>query len=122
MLVINTHNHYDHIGCNFIFSPENGPLNEKCINLCASSADKKYTDDKFNNIGCFAGCTVKPYKITRWLNGGEEISLSVTDPKNILKVFHTPGHTPDSLCLYYPKDNRMFMGDVIYRYFNSYSK
>lgn len=115
ILVINTHNHYDHVGCNYVFSSKTGKLNPNCLDLCASSRDRKYTEDRFSTLGCFVGSKVKSYKITRWLEDQEEIPLSKEDTGNFLKVFHTPGHTPDSICLYYPKDNRIFVGDVIYR-------
>lgn len=31
-----------------------------------------------------------------------------------LKVFHTPGHSPDSLCLYWPKEKALLTGDLIF--------
>merc|ERR1712176_569931 len=31
-----------------------------------------------------------------------------------LEVMYTPGHTPDSLSLYLPAENRLFTGDLIY--------
>ncbi|KHJ85929.1 hypothetical protein OESDEN_14333, partial [Oesophagostomum dentatum] len=33
-----------------------------------------------------------------------------------LQVLLTPGHTPDSLVLWYASDNRLFIGDLFYRY------
>ncbi|KAI0355048.1 Metallo-hydrolase/oxidoreductase [Trametes cingulata] len=30
-----------------------------------------------------------------------------------LQVIHTPGHTPDSLCIYYPEDRALFTGDTV---------
>merc|ERR1712060_1006247 len=31
-----------------------------------------------------------------------------------LEVLYTPGHTPDSISLYLPAENRLFTGDLIY--------
>lgn len=31
-----------------------------------------------------------------------------------LKVIHTPGHTPGSICLYEPKSNSLFSGDTVF--------
>lgn len=31
-----------------------------------------------------------------------------------LTVLHTPGHTPDSLCLYDPEERTLFVGDTLY--------
>lgn len=30
------------------------------------------------------------------------------------KILHTPGHTPGSVCLYFPKEKAMFTGDTIF--------
>ncbi|KAI0373229.1 Metallo-hydrolase/oxidoreductase [Pilatotrama ljubarskyi] len=30
-----------------------------------------------------------------------------------LRILHTPGHTPDSLCIYYPDDHALFTGDTV---------
>ena len=32
-----------------------------------------------------------------------------------LRVVHTPGHTPGSICLYSPRDRILFTGDVLQR-------
>ena len=32
-----------------------------------------------------------------------------------LRVVHTPGHTPGSICLYAPRDRLLFTGDVLQR-------
>ncbi|KAI0648360.1 beta-lactamase-like protein [Trametes meyenii] len=32
---------------------------------------------------------------------------------SVLRVLHTPGHTPDSLCLYYAEDRALFTADTV---------
>jgi glyoxylase-like metal-dependent hydrolase (beta-lactamase superfamily II) len=44
---------------------------------------------------------------------GNEI-LNLGDYK--LKVIHTPGHTPGSICLYEPKTKSLFSGDTVFPY------
>jgi glyoxylase-like metal-dependent hydrolase (beta-lactamase superfamily II) len=120
LLVINTHNHYDHVASNWRFSHPKKGLHEGVLDLCASSKDRAYTEDRFNTLSWYSGCAVRPYKITRWLNEGEIIHLannggSRGNEEQSLEIIHTPGHTPDSMCLFYPRDRRLFVGDVIYR-------
>ncbi len=31
------------------------------------------------------------------------------------KIFHTPGHTPGSICIYWPKHKVLFTGDLIFK-------
>lgn len=41
------------------------------------------------------------------LNLGTEMDLQ-------LKVFHTPGHSPDSICIYWPAEKVLITGDLIF--------
>ena len=50
------------------------------------------------------------FKPDRTLKGGEILNLG--DCK--MKVIHTPGHTPGSICLYEEKSNGLFSGDTIF--------
>ncbi|OSD02044.1 Metallo-hydrolase/oxidoreductase [Trametes coccinea BRFM310] len=36
-----------------------------------------------------------------------------TEPESSLRVLHTAGHTPDSICIYYPIDRALFTGDTV---------
>jgi glyoxylase-like metal-dependent hydrolase (beta-lactamase superfamily II) len=38
-----------------------------------------------------------------------------------LRVIHTPGHTPGSVCLYGPRDRVLFVGDTLQRRFGRVS-
>lgn len=60
---------------------------------------------------------IKLYKVTRWLNDKEVILLgSDKKSKNVIEVWHAPGHTPDSLILWYHHDERFFVGDLFHTY------
>jgi len=52
----------------------------------------------------------EPYTIDRWLHNEEAIDLG---DDHRLKVLQTPGYTPDSLCLWYERDQILFTGDTI---------
>ncbi len=46
--------------------------------------------------------------VTRSLHDGE-----VLDALGGMKVLHTPGHTPGSICLYWPPERVLFAGDLL---------
>ena len=52
----------------------------------------------------------EPYTIDQWLHNEETIDLG---DDHSLKVLQTPGHTPDSLCLWYERDQILFTGATI---------
>ena len=110
LLVINTHCHFDHIGSNAFLAARGGEL-------AASGANQKFTNAALaardTSLAKMVGCTVAPYQISRWLANGEHIALS-EDADDILEVLHTPGHTPDSLCLWLRRERVLFTGDTVY--------
>ena len=85
------------------------------MDLCAGGANQCYTlNFPETTLSATVGAHSHAYTITRWLNDGDVITLDPEDPAEILKVLHLPGHTPDSIGLYYPKDNLFFAGDFVY--------
>jgi hydroxyacylglutathione hydrolase len=46
----------------------------------------------------------------RWLEDGDVVQLG----GHTLRVYHTPGHTEDSICYYVQDDNRVIVGDAIF--------
>ena len=116
-MVINTHNHFDHIGANHYFSPKGAPKHEKCVDLCCGNADQNYTCNfPETTLSAAVGAHSVPYTITRWLQNGQLIPLDEQNPTEVLKVVHLPGHTPDSIGLLYEKANLFFAGDFVYPY------
>ncbi|VDN56909.1 unnamed protein product [Dracunculus medinensis] len=89
-------------------------LSHNVESLCASSRNKQYTELHSAEFDW----QVKPYKITRWLNDCEMIYLGKeNEAKNVVKIIHTPGHTPDSLTIWFVvPDNRLFIGDLYYQF------
>lgn len=45
------------------------------------------------------------------LCGGEEIDIG----GRMIKVFHTPGHSPGHMCFWEPERGYLFTGDLIYK-------
>ncbi len=84
--IVNTHGHWDHIGANGEVKEATGAP------LLIHEAD--------------AGITSPP--ADRLLHGEEELPLG----RFKLRVIHTPGHSPGSICLYLP--GVLFSGDTLF--------
>jgi len=96
MGIIVTHSHFDHIGC---LSKLKRILKTKVI---SHSEEAPYIDSrkKARRI-----VEVEAVKVDVEVNDGDVI--------NNLKVIHTPGHTPGSICLYHQIDKALFIGDLV---------
>ena len=111
LLVVNTHCHFDHVGSNASLAP-------RAEALAASGADTEFTTAAFDeardaSLARQVGCAVAPFEVTRWLAHGERIAVGA-DEDDDLEVLHTPGHTPDSLCLWLRRERLLFVGDTLY--------
>jgi hydroxyacylglutathione hydrolase len=98
-LVINTHCHFDHTGGDGYFPKAKIAIHE------IDAKPLEAGDEKFINAAFFDG-KAKPRKVDTKLKDGDIIAG--------LKVIHTPGHTPGSICLYDPKKKILFSGDTIF--------
>ncbi len=98
--VINTHGHFDHIGGNGYFYNAKILVHEKDAPIIESGDLEK------SNAGFFGG-RLKPRRVDRKLNDGDIL-------ENGLKVIHTPGHSPGSICLYDGKERILFSGDTVF--------
>jgi len=156
-LVICTHVHFDHVGNNYEFlvgddgsavaAAESPPYAAPC--LCMGNRDPKTTNnyDLFS-LGMAHGVTVKPFKVTRWLEDGgcthqdrgcfpplspadhlshpqtaglppgATVTLDDANPSkyNELVILHTPGHSIDSISIWFAREKRLFVGDLLYPY------
>lgn len=98
VMIINTHGHIDHIKANDKFN----------LPVYIHKDDFEFLKDPEKNLSSFFSspyiCNCQIYK----LDENDEIKIG----KIILKVIHTPGHTPGSICL---KGNGfIFSGDTIF--------
>ena len=119
IMVVNTHSHYDHIAQNYLFdevaifdcpysrqAAKKGRTREQMAKLLADGLLWKPLPPNFDR----ANYHVPSFTPTRWLQDGDVIDLGDRE----LKVFHTPGHSPDSICLL-DKDAKLFWtGDIFY--------
>jgi glyoxylase-like metal-dependent hydrolase (beta-lactamase superfamily II) len=119
IMVVNTHSHYDHIAQNYLFdeiaifdcpysrhAAKKGRTVEQMASLLAEGFVWKPLPPDFDRTNYH----VPPFEPTRWLKDGDVIDLG----DRRLEVFHTPGHSPDSVCLL-DRDARLFWtGDTFY--------
>eukprot|EP00929_Paragymnodinium_shiwhaense_P046222 TRINITY_DN23531_c0_g1_i1.p1 TRINITY_DN23531_c0_g1~~TRINITY_DN23531_c0_g1_i1.p1 ORF type:complete len:302 (+),score=42.34 TRINITY_DN23531_c0_g1_i1:425-1330(+) len=117
-LVVNTHVHYDHIMGNHCFCQTGGEqLLDDCLGICQGGRDQAFSKDwKRSSLAESVNAEICPFCVTRWLQEGERIYLDDATPSDVesLQILFTPGHTPDSISLYLPAENRLFTGDLIY--------
>ena len=117
--VVNTHSHYDHVAQNYLFNnvaifdasnarrvSENGYSKAEMAwlltdTMLAKPLPKDFDSEQYH---------VPPFKVTRWLNDGAVVDLG----NRKLEVFHTPGHSPDSICLLDRKARLLWTGDTYY--------
>jgi hydroxyacylglutathione hydrolase len=90
--IINTHGHDDHIKGDTLFQEKYK------VPLCIHRLDEHYLDD----------VNFKPYVPNVLLDEGDQIVCG----DETLKVLHTPGHTPGSICLVGEK--LVFTGDTLF--------
>lgn len=117
--VLNTHTHGDHIGGNHQFK-EVAVLDTQ---FSRDRAAKGQTKEQMGHYldgdmvwkqlpGYFDPdkWSIRPFKVTRWLLDGDKVELG----GRTLEVIHTPGHSPDSVCIL-DRANRLFWtGDTFY--------
>ncbi|WP_230972209.1 MBL fold metallo-hydrolase [Archaeoglobus neptunius] len=103
-IVINTHEHFDHIGGNLF-------LQENSVIMAHRHAAVKiiYGDDEVMMCRTHGQKPVG-YRVHVWLNNGDAIDLG----SSFLRVLHTPGHTSGSICLYEPRNRILFSGDTLF--------
>ncbi len=96
--IINTHGHIDHIGANSDFD----------LPIYIHKDDANFLTNPFLSLAVFYGNLKKSPPASRVLEDGDDIVISDL----VLKVIHTPGHTPGGIALYY--NGIVFTGDTLF--------
>ncbi|VUT27727.1 MAG: hydroxyacylglutathione hydrolase [Candidatus Syntrophoarchaeum sp. GoM_oil] len=103
-LVINTHDHFDHIGANKYFQKHALIAAHRYAATKIISADDEV-------LMCRAhGQDVTGYEVNIWLMNINVITLGDW----FLKVIHTPGHTSGSICIFEPYKRFLISGDTVF--------
>jgi glyoxylase-like metal-dependent hydrolase (beta-lactamase superfamily II) len=114
--VVNTHSHFDHVGDNHRFKKiaihknearhlERGHTSEILQSWVEPEMFKKSPPEDFDP----KTYAIKPSRPSRQLKDGD--TLTVGD--RTIKVLHTPGHSPGSICLWEESSGLLFSGDTI---------
>ena len=119
--LVNTHHHIDHVGSNYLFddiaafdddwglarrTASLGYLHEKAKTYIGPNVVWKAYPKAFDpSTFC-----IPPYRITHWVQDGDRFDLGGRE----VEVLHTPGHSPDSICLLDRGARMLWVGDVFY--------
>jgi glyoxylase-like metal-dependent hydrolase (beta-lactamase superfamily II) len=117
--VLNSHSHFDHTGGNAEFShilAPDTPFTRKNAQgqaniysrdalaparICGQLPSRIHSDS----------FSVRPFHFSETVRNGQRLDLGNRE----LEVIFTPGHTPDSLCLFDRMHGLLFTGDTFYR-------
>jgi glyoxylase-like metal-dependent hydrolase (beta-lactamase superfamily II) len=102
--IVNTHSHEDHIGANAAISRKFGSeilAHPLAIPVLATPQKQKH---------------LNPYQIVMWgypePSSASPLPATIETPHHTFNVIHTPGHSPDHVCLYEPREGWLFGGDT----------
>ncbi len=115
--VLNSHTHNDHVGDNWQFDTVYGMDTEFTRqNAKGSKADAQAEIAPGELCGALpagfnpSAYATRPWHVTKWLHNGDSIDLG----GRTIEVIATPGHTPDSICLFDHANGLLFSGDTYY--------
>ena len=101
-LILLTHGHIDHI-------KDVKPLSDYYkIPVYIHEDEKLILESNDYNLSNILGIPLEPFNIERYLVDNEEIEFEGEK----LKIIHTPGHTPGSICI--KGDNLLLSGDTLF--------
>lgn len=103
-IVINTHEHFDHIGANRYFQES------AIIAAHRFAANKMALNDRFVTLYKSGDMNELTLHVHLWLESKSRIDLG----NFTLDIIHTPGHTSGSICIYEPDRKFMFTGDTLF--------
>lgn len=118
IIVANSHSHFDHIGCNYLFDHVLAFDDEQSRYTSRNGAPHELFEDQLNDEMFLYGCpqeveaqtfSIPPYHISP-LRDGDLIDLG----NRTLEVIHTPGHCSDSIMLFDRAKGILFTGDTFY--------
>lgn len=103
--VVHTHAHFDHFLASGEIKKATGAT------LCLHSGDRRLWEMLEIQCGMF-GIPYVPVPLPDyWLQDDEKIIVGGVEGV----ALHTPGHTPGSMCFFFPSDGLVLAGDTLFR-------
>lgn len=103
-IVVNTHEHFDHIGANRYFQ------DSSIIAAHRFAANKMSFDDTYVTLYKSGDANNIRLHVHLWLESRSRLDLG----SFTFDVLHTPGHTSGSICIYEPERKILFTGDTLF--------
>lgn len=109
--ILLTHGHLDHTGA----------IGDLCDKFACRVWMHKEDEDFLNNDSLRAPASPwEPWwrhdlKATNFVRNGDEIVLGEGEEAITLRVLHTPGHTPGSVCYHLEDKGILFSGDTLFK-------
>jgi hydroxyacylglutathione hydrolase len=105
-LIINTHSHLDHCQANELVVRKSGAW------VTLSQEEDEFRRTSGERLNSMMGAKSPDFTPLFYLKEGE-LNLGAKN-KVRLRVFMTPGHSPGSICLYWPETRILITGDVVF--------
>jgi len=105
-LIINTHSHADHCEANDVI------VENSKANVTISEAEEQFRHTLGQRMYSMFGTDAPRFTPLFYLKEGN-LNLGAQN-KLELQVLLTPGHSPGSICLYWPENKTLITGDVIF--------
>lgn len=102
-LAMCTHAHPDHFGATAEFR------DKQQVKIAISQQEEKYLEEIGRPAFAQQGIQMPDYKIDFYLKAGDLVL-----GRHELQVLQTPGHSPGSVCFFWPRYKILFSGDTLF--------
>jgi glyoxylase-like metal-dependent hydrolase (beta-lactamase superfamily II) len=100
--VICTHAHPDHFEGTLVFQ-------DRSVKIGMSREEERFVEETGKPMFLERGLNMPDFRVDYYLKDGD-----LTIGKHEFEVMLTPGHSPGSICIYWPRYRILFPGDVIF--------